>query len=208
MRENSGKKKRPDGRLSVRAEMIVRAKRNQKRKDILLAVSIMLIIGFAVGGTVAWLVARTASVENAFTPSKVTTEVVETFSGNTKSDVCIRNTGDTEAYIRAAVVVTWQNVDGDILADKPAAADYAIEFDLTNGWFLGSGGYYYFESPVKAGGETGVLITSCKPNAAAPMDGYTLHVEIIGSGIQSTPTSAVEGAWGVAIATDGTSIVK
>ena len=175
--------------------------------DLLLGVSIMLTAGTLIGGTMAWLVARTASVENAFIPSKVTSAVVEeTFDGNTKRNVCIENTGDTEAYIRAAVVVTWQNGAGDILADKPdAATDYTIVFDLTHGWFLrSSDGYYYFNSPVEAGDETGVLIASCEPNAAAPMDGYTLHVEIIGSGIQSTPTSAVSGAWGVTVTADGT----
>ncbi len=174
--------------------------------DFLLGVSIMLTAGTLIGGTVAWLVARTASVENAFIPSKVTTAVAEeTFDGNTKRNVCLENTGDTEAYIRTAVVVTWQNGGGDILADKPAAADYTIVFASNTGWDLdGSDGYYYFKSPVEGGGKTGVLIASCKPKAAAPMAGYTLHVEIIGSGIQSTPASAVSGAWGVTVATDGT----
>ncbi|MBQ2888511.1 MAG: hypothetical protein IJE29_06305 [Firmicutes bacterium] len=168
-----------------------------------LLASLLLVVGVTVGGTLAYIVAGSGPVENEFTPSKVTTAVVESFDGTTKSDVKIRNTGDTTAYIRAAVVVTWQNEDGNVYGQKPVEkTDYDIEWNLNNGWKKAADGFYYWTSPVKSDDEdaqncyTGVLIESCEPNDnnTAPK-GYSLAVEIIGSGIQSVPTSVVAAEW-------------
>ena len=127
-------------------------------------VSLLLIIGVTISGTLAYIVADSGPVKNTFTPSAVTTEVVETVRGNTKSNVQIKNTGDTTAYIRAAVVITWQDENGNVLGELPAEeTDYAITYNLDSGWKKGADGFYYWTAPVLSDDEdasncsTGVL---------------------------------------------------
>lgn len=176
-------------------------KRRQKAKRVGSGfVLLILAVVLAIGGTLAYIIANTASVENKFTPGEVRCEVVEQFEKphKVKSDVKIKNTGNTAAYIRATYVVTWQKEDGTVNGKMPVAGtDYTIEFAENTGWEL-IGDYWYYTSPVAAGGETGVLIASCKlaEGAAVPKD-YHLSVEIIASAIQSEPKSVVAEKWKV-----------
>lgn len=190
-----------------------------------LLVSLLLIVGAAVGGTVAFIVAEDEPVENTFVPSHVTTYVDETVSGTAKTDVKIKNTGDTTAYLRAAVVVTWQDADGNILGQKPdPGTDYTIEYQLSdtqgaNCWIEGADGFYYWTSPVLSDDEaadncsTGVLIKRCEagPSKTVGSSTYSLTVEILSSGIQSVPTSVVADVWesGIdSVSADGVLTIK
>lgn len=176
-------------------------KRRQKAKRVGSGfVLLILAVVLAIGGTLAYIIANTASVEKKFTPGEVRCEVEETFKDNVKSDVKIKNTGNTAAYIRATYVVTWQKDDGTVNGKMPVVGtDYTIEFAENSGWKL-IGDYWYYTSPVAAGGETGVLIASCKlAEGTAVPTGYHLSVEIIASAIQSEPASVVAEKWHVAV---------
>lgn len=176
-----------------------------------------MVVG--VGSASAFLIDVTPSVVNTFAPSNVTTSVDENFDGEVKNDVKIKNTGDTAAYIRAEVVVSWvgvETVDGEevvreVYGVAPSSDDYAITWSgLDSGtWFEADGFYYYGES-VAAGEATSVLFTDCKLKDGAKVpdayefkdkDGkrhiytYRLSVEVVGSGIQAIPAEAVESAW-------------
>lgn len=178
--------------------------KNMKKKSILLLALTVLLLTCVVGSTIAYLATKSAEVSNTFTPTQVATAVVENFSNNVKNNVTIKNTGTTDAFIRATVVVTWQDENGVVYAQKPVEdVDYAIDWSKT-GWTGPNNGFYYYESEVAPNGVTGVLFTDCKPLKAAPMDGYTLHVEIIGQGIQSAgiPDETYANAWSKA-ATNG-----
>ena len=171
------------------------------RKPVALAVSLALLLVFGVGGTVAVLVAKDGPLQNLFTPSRVTTAVVEDFDGTTKLNVRIRNTGNTTAWIRAAVVVTWQDGSGNVYGQLPVKdTDYAITFAEGTGWQEGDDGFFYYIKPVKSAKETstncetGVLISACTYTANAPK-GYSLCVEILSSGIQSRPISVFNNHW-------------
>lgn len=173
----------------------------KNRKTGAWVVSLILLLIFGVGGTLAFLTAEDGPLRNLFTPSKVTTNIVETFEGNTKSDVMIQNTGSTTAWIRAAVVVTWQDKNGTVYGAAPVVGtDYTITFATNTGWLDGDDGFYYYSSPVKAQVEdandccTGVLIDTCTAANTAPV-GYTLCVEILSSGIQSKPSSVFNSNW-------------
>lgn len=170
-----------------------------QRKTILLVICASLLILAAVGTTIAFLITGTDKVENTFTPSMISTEIEEDFDNIEKKDVKVKNTGDTEVYVRAAVIVTWMDNDGNVAADLPKEDDYIISYNESD-WMRGSDGYWYHKQPVAAGSETAVLINSCKlaENAKAPQ-GYYLSVEIVASAIQSTPTSAVVDNWGVTL---------
>ena len=190
-----------------------RRKRNRNRKAALVSVALAGVL--AIGGTLAYLTTYTTPVENTFTPSKVTTAVDENCEGNVKKNVAIENTGDTTAYIRAAVVVTWQDSNGNVYGEKPVSDDdnavdydYVITYDLSSGWVKGADGFYYWTKPVKSVVEdegdcaTGVLITSCGPVDGKAPEGYSLNVEIIGSGIQS------EGGYTMSVEDSGSLFVR
>lgn len=185
--------------------------RRPKRLATLL-VSLLLVLGVAVGGTVAFLSTRTDSKVNTFTPSEVTCAVTETFNNNVKSRVAVKNTGDTTAFIRAAINVTWMKNEeagtkynaGDqtVSAKVPLKdTDYSITFAKNTNWIQGADGYYYYQLPVDPQGSTGELIKECKlqGNASVP-DGYHLSVEIVASAIQSAPDSVVQSMWHVTVA--------
>lgn len=176
-------------------------RRRQKAKRVGSGFVLLILAAvLAIGGTLAYIIANTVSVENKFTPGEVRCEVEETFKNNVKSDVKIKNTGNTAAYIRATYVVTWQKDDGTVNGKMPVVGtDYTIEFAENSGWKL-IGDYWYYTSPVAAGGETGVLIASCKlAEGTAVPTGYHLSVEIIASAIQSEPASVVAEKWHVAV---------
>ena len=176
-------------------------RRRQKAKRVGSGFVLLILAAvLAIGGTLAYIIANTVSVENKFTPGEVRCEVLEDFDKITKSNVRIKNTGNTAAYIRATYVVTWQKDDGTVNGKMPVVGtDYTIEFAENSGWKL-IGDYWYYTSPVAAGGETGVLIASCKlAEGAAVPTGYHLSVEIIASAIQSEPASVVAEKWHVAV---------
>ena len=175
---------------------------NEKRKNKVLLVSLILLLTITVGGTTAFIYTNTKPVTNTFKPSKVACEIVETFDYLTKTDVKIKNTGDTEAYIRARIVVNWIDDNNNISAIKPVLGkDYSLEDDKNINW-IKIGDYYYHKKAISTDGFTETLITSCKQ--LDPDSEYSLFVEIIGESIQSTPLDAVKGSWNVKIAEDGT----
>lgn len=168
-----------------------------KRSGILLAAVIVLLAG-AVGGTWAFLVAQSEPVQNNFTYAHVRCRIDETFDGTTKSDVKIQNTGDIPAYIRARIVVTWKDANGNVSSTVPVEnTDYTIAFNTTD-WTQQEGDYWYCKTTVNPDDFTPELITECKKtdNANAPKDYYDLSVEILADAIQSEPASAVTEAWG------------
>ena len=171
-----------------------------------LVICLILLLMISVGGTIAFVVTHTSEIRNTFTESVVKCEVDETFKDNVKSNVSIKNTGDTTAYIRAFVNVTWMNESGQVASVSPKSTDYMIEYS-TSGWLKGSYGYYYYSLPVQPNDKTAVLINSCRllETASAP-DGYYLSVEIVCSSIQSTPVSVVSDIWHVQLS--GSEIVE
>lgn len=178
--------------------------RRPKRLATLL-VSLLLVLGVAVGGTVAFLSTRTDRKVNTFTPSKVTCEVTETFNDNVKSNVAVQNTGDTTAFIRAAINVTWMSnqdaANQTVSAKVPVKdTDYSIKLADNTNWIEGADGYYYYKLPVNPQDSTEVLIEECKlQNNASVPDGYHLSVEIVASAIQSAPDSVVQSMWHVTV---------
>lgn len=158
-----------------------------------------LISAMLVGTTAAFLTVSTEPAENIFNPSEITCRVDEEFDGTEKTNVTVSNTGDTEAYIRAAVVVTWKDAEnGNVYAKAPInQTDYTIELNAVD-WFCGNDGFYYYRYPVAPQAENGAttpLITSCKAIADKTPDGYGLNVEILASAIQSVPVSVVNEKW-------------
>lgn len=175
-------------------------KRSRAKKPLAALVALVLIIGAVVGGTLAYLAARTDAIVNTFNPAKVDITVEEYFKDSTKKDVKITNTGDTEVYIRATYVVTWKDAAENVYPEQPQpGVDYNISLNPEQGWFNYKG-YYYYTAPVAPRASTGVLIDLCTPVEGRAPEGYTLSVNVLASAIQSVPAEAAGQAWGVSIA--------
>ena len=95
------------------ARHLQRRHKRRSKKTGMLFLSLLLVIGMVVGGTVAWLSTKSAPITNTFLPSKVACEVTESFDGKTKSNVNVINTGDIDAYIRVKLVTYRVNDEGD-----------------------------------------------------------------------------------------------
>ena len=76
--------------------------------------AILMLIGVVAGSTVAYLIDKTDRVANTFEYAKVSCEITENFDKTTKSNVQVKNTGTTDAYIRATYVVNWLDKDNNI----------------------------------------------------------------------------------------------
>lgn len=164
-------------------------------KAAVLLLSMILLIGIAVGTTVAFLVARTEPMKSTFEYAKVSCEVT-----GSKENVQVKNTGDTAAYVRATYVVTWRerDVNGNVAASVPGGYDYTLTEILGSGWVKGADGYFYYSLPVIPGGSTEEIRLDCAVTCPENPE-YTLSVEVLAEAIQSTPVNAVQEAWGVTV---------
>ena len=182
-----------------------RAKKHSRirmNKLAILFIAVVMLIGAVVGSTVAFLVTKTAPMENKFTYASVSCTVSESFNGTTKEKVQIQNTGTTDAYIRATYVVNWLNKDGSIApvpqGTIPNGYTLSISENPDNAWTKGTDGYFYYLTPVAPGGLTDGSLVNCTvtyPQGVEPE--YILSVEILATAVQSTPAKAVREAWGV-----------
>lgn len=173
-----------------------RKRKPRINKAAVLLTAAVLLIGTVVGSTVAYLIAQTDAVENTFEYAKVSCEVTESFDYNTKDNVQVKNTGTTDAYIRATYVVNWLDSDGNIAASVPEGYSYNLTENPNGNWTKGKDGYFYYLTPVAPDASTPGSLLTCKVTCPKNPE-YTLSVEILATAIQSTPTKAVTEAWGV-----------
>ena len=184
-RQNKGTAVRAEGSVLRRGRMVV------------MIVAAALLLTMAIGGTMAWLSDKTDGVENTFTPSKVTCEVTENFRNNVKTDVNVKNTGDTEAYIRVKLVTYRTNDAGEHIGGTATIPT----FTLGKNWVLHTDGYYYYTLPVESGKSPAanladsITLTGSYKDA----DGGHQSLDIMAEAIQSGPAEAVGASWGVVI---------
>ena len=188
--------------------------RSQKKKMVLALLTAVLLIATA-GAVYAYLSANAGTgVSNSMEPAGATDPTISSY-------VVDVGTPGYAVYVRAFVVVTWQDSEGNIYGQMPVeGTDYSIVWSTGEGenWFQNSDGFYYFRNPVAYDGTnassryTDPLIKSITEQVTCP--GYTLNVEIISQTIQavgytngslSIPSiPAVQDAWGVVVNSDNT----
>ena len=165
-----------------------------------LLIAIILLISTAVGSTVAFLATKTEPVENSFEYANVSCKVTQNCDTD-GSIVQVKNTGTISAYIRAAVVANWIDVDGNIAASVPEG--YSYDLTCSSGsWAQGKDGFFYYLLPVAPVASTEGNFLTCTVTCPETPE-YTLSVEVLAEAIQSTPASAVNEAWNVAVDGDG-----
>lgn len=166
------------------------ARRRKLNKYFLVTLSLVLLLGVAGGATLAYIITEGGTVANSFTPGEVLCSVGD--------GQAVTNDGNVDAYIRAAVVVNWENSAGDINGIAPKEES---DYTLTEGadW-VKIGEYYYYKKAVAPDGVTTPVVTVSEKTTAP--DGFTLVVEVLAEAIQGEGTNAagtapITDAWGV-----------
>lgn len=181
------------------------------KKSLILLASLAIILLVSVGATLAFLVDKSGPVENTFVPGSVAVEVQESFDNVTKTGVKIKNTGNVDAYIRVAIIPTWEDDEGNPVGVSASLADLTIDWgekggsgteaEPGNGWVKGTDGFWYYTSPVAPQDPTNILIDSATVNTP---NGYHMNLQILAQSIQaegqdSKGNKPIELAWGVDI---------
>lgn len=190
---------------SKRRRRYQRLRTSNKNYIYVLVAAVAVIIAGTAGATLAYL-SHQSGLTNQFQIAKVSTGIDEEFNGTTKSNVKVENTGDVPAYIRAAVIIGWEDAEGNPLIDEEAPkedTDYTIEMNLNSSsaegeWVLASDGYYYYTMPVEGKDATDILIKECidKKLDDHKKAGKHLVVDIAAQSIQAEPAAAILDAWG------------
>ena len=168
-------------------------KRKLNKRNLVLLLSLALLLTATVGATLAYVITKTDLLTNLFLPSKVDCAVVE----QTDGFFVVKNTGDTDCYVRVAIVATWKGDDNSVYAKTPVlGTDYTLIFE-DDVWEQGSDGFYYYTAKLQAGSST-AAIKVAEMASSSPPDGYTLSVEILASAIQATPDAVQAWSNGVA----------
>lgn len=169
------------------------------RKTATLLVAIVLLLGVAVGTTVAYLIDRTTPIENKFEYAKTDVTVTEDLTGTTKSNVQVTNNSNIPVYIRATYVANWVDEHGNIVTPDPNKYDYQLNENPDSKWVEGKDGYFYYPTPVQPKDLTGGSLLTCTVTKQPANPEYTLNVEILATAIQSEPKDAVEAVWPVKV---------
>lgn len=174
-----------------------------KGKKLLLLFAAVTFLMTVTGGSLAYLHAHTGGLTNSFKAAEAGIVVEEKFDGEIKDEVTVKNTGDTQVYIRAAYAVYWKNAQGNVVAEVPSDYSYTLTENPDAAWIKSeTENLFYYPTPVDVNDNTAGSLLYCEVKyPQEPI--YTLVVEIAAEAIQSKPAEAVEGAWKVSVKTDG-----
>lgn len=189
-----------DGKHRKAKAQPVRRKTYHKGRLTAMVIATAVLLALAIGGTVAWLSTKDAPITNTFNPSKVACEVTENFNGKVKSNVNVKNTGDTEAYIRVKLVTYRTNDQGQHIGGTA----FLPTFTLGANW-VSHDGYYYYKLPVAPGEmpKTNLTDSMTLTNTYEDADGGHQAIDVMAEAIQSVPEAAVQAAWGANFSIDG-----
>lgn len=192
------------------SEMKKSRRKVKNRKISVLLASLALLMMIGVYGTAAYLVSQTEAVTNTFIPGNVDSHVDEDIENGIKNNVKIVNDGNVDAYVRAMVVVTWQDSDGNVYSEMPVEGrDYSVKIPASTSWKQ-KDNYYYYTKKVIPTGTTDALLTNGQllTDTAVIPSGYSLSIEILSQTIQADPKEAVQSIWPVTVGNDGSLTVN
>ncbi|MDO5041372.1 MAG: SipW-dependent-type signal peptide-containing protein [Peptoniphilus sp.] len=143
------------------------------KKKLLLAAMMVIYLTVVVTGTIAYFTSEDTA-HNVITSGGVKIKIIEKtkdedgnlvdfpeegmkiMPGSAVSKiVSVKNTGNSEAWIRVKVKSEFQTATGT--SSETEMADAEINYHLSGDWSLGNDGYYYYENPLPAGEVTSVL---------------------------------------------------
>ena len=164
------------------------------KKSKILSVLLLIVALLAIAGSVgAYMRKQTNTMENIFVPVQVSCEVEETFSGNRKSDIAVKNTSTIDAYLRLRMVSYWVDENGDILAKTSPKVEIPLD---TNNWFVIDDIYYYKKTVEPDASTTDLLLDGQSILLKTDdKDGSRQVIEVFAEAIQSLPKNVVTEAW-------------
>lgn len=167
-------------------------------KPATLLVSLLLIFGVVACGTLAYIFVSSVLLNNSLKVVSVSSEVVESFDGTTKSNTKIKNTGDIDAWIRVAIVPTWEVYESSqykAVNESASLSDLNISINTSN-WFE-KNGFYYCKTKIPPNQSTPALINSAsvRNNSVGYQAGYHMNLQILCEAIQAEPETTVTNAW-------------
>ena len=171
------------------------------KKTVAVMAAVALLLALAVGGTVAYIAATDSSIANQFLPAKVACEVVtKTDANGDVKEISVKNTGNIDAFIRAAIVVNWMDGDGNVRGTAPVeGTDYALTVN-TGSWIPVGDFYYYDQSvPEKTPIEEALVASYGLMTGVTAPDGYTLTVEVVAEAIQAEGVRKIVNDQGVEV---------
>lgn len=169
-------------------------------RTVMVALALVLVLGLAIGGTVAYLVTNTSAITNTFTPASVPNTPVEKFDSTTKTSIQVENEGNIAAYVRVKLVTYRVDDNGS----RIGGAATIPTFTPANGWFE-KGGYYYYPTAVEPESTSPNLLPTggIKLQQYTDADGGKQVIEVLTESIQAQPTSVVTSTWGVTLDASG-----
>lgn len=172
--------------------------RTSARRLMILAATVLILTFGTIAGTIAYITTQTEKVENTFVPAEISTEIDEEFDGTEKTEIVVKNSSDTDVYIRVKLVSYRVDDSGNVIGGKAPIKD----FELNENWFEDNGIYYY-KLPVAKDAATNDLLAEGKSivlSQYTDADGGKQVIEVMAEAIQATPKDAVKTAWGESIA--------
>ena len=175
------------------------------KKKKIFVITIALIVGIiGTAATFAIITATAGTVTNSFQTAKVTTEIEEEFEGEiragstVKKNPSVKNTGISDVFVRARITVSPEQTEvmllngtwnGTAFSEKGKAVDgIATERTLYDpdsngiGWYQGTDGWFYYNSPVAPGQNTEKLFDAVKLGDVTKNFDITVYQEAVFAG--------------------------
>lgn len=111
--------------------MSKRKKKGVSTKVFLSLLALVLVVGCAVGGTIAWLTATTEPVVNTFTYGKIKIELTETTGTEYKIIPGVNISKDPKVTVKAGSEACWLFVK---VAEKGTFVADRVNYSIANGW--------------------------------------------------------------------------
>lgn len=155
-------------------------------KTLIVALAVMLVVGCAVGGTLAWLTDTTGPVVNTFTVGNIDIELAETTT-NFKMVPGATISKDPKVTVKAGSEACWlfvQVTESDNLDDF-------ISYTIANGWteLTGVSGVYYREVADQSAATADVVYSVLTNDQVTVKDTVTKDMmDAITAGTATAPT--------------------
>lgn len=173
-------------------------------KVVLLICTLILVVTFSIGSTLAYFVSEAKEVNN-FSIGSVEVDIDEdNFTGGSawepnkdvEKRVKIINTGSAPVLVRVQLIPYWLDENNQFVAGDTSQISFNYGEKFGNSWILGSDGFYYYTSVLPAGEETPLLLESVTlPGSLSSFyEGKKLMVDVEVEAIQATQ-EAYKAAW-------------
>ena len=149
----------------------------KKKKIFVITIALMVgIIGTA--ATFAIITATAGTVTNTFQAAKVATEIEEEFEGGiragstVKKNPSVKNTGISDVFVRARITISPEQTEVTLLNGTWNGT----------GWYQGTDGWFYYNSPVAPGQNTDNLFDAVKIGNVTKNFDITVYQEAVFAG--------------------------